>query len=79
MPFDGNSPGQVFSKIKSGKFDMPKNLTANCQDLISKMLIVNPKKRITVKEALEHPWIKQSEHANEHDHTQCDVFPAETI
>lgn len=79
MPFDGNTPKQVFGKIKSGKFDMPSNLTSDCKDLLSKMLIVSPKKRITVKEALAHPWIKQSEHAHEHDHTKCDAFPVETI
>ena len=79
MPFDGNTPKQVFGKIRSGKFDMPENLTDDCKDLISKMLIVNPKKRITVKEALAHPWIKKSEHAHEHDHAKCDAFPAETI
>lgn len=79
MPFDGSTPREVFGKIKSGKFRMPYNLTEDCQDLLKKMLIVNPKKRITVKEALQHPWIKQSEHAHEHDHSKCDQFPVDTI
>jgi len=72
MPFDGNTPKEVFRKIKSGKFDMPQNLTPDCQDLLTKMLTVNAKKRITVPEALAHPWIKQSEHRHEHDHAKCD-------
>lgn len=79
MPFDGNTPKQVFGKIKSGKFDMPDNLSDECKDLISKMLIVNPKKRISVEQALQHPWIKRSEHAHDHDHSKCDQFPVETI
>ena len=58
---------------------MPINLTPDCQDLIYKMLIVNPNGRITVKEALAHPWIKQSEHSHQHDHSECDTFPVETI
>ena len=27
-------------------------------DLIRKLLVVNPKKRLTAEQALKHPWIK---------------------
>lgn len=30
MPFTGNTPRQVFQKIKAGNFKMPENLTPNC-------------------------------------------------
>jgi len=59
MPFDGNSQAQVFGLIKRGKFHMPKHLSADAQDLISKMIVVDPKKRITSGEIIKHPWIEK--------------------
>ena len=49
--------------ICAGKYKYPKNcdLTDDCKDLIQKMLTVDPKERITIPEALNHPWIKKAE------------------
>ena len=30
----------------------------SAMDLIRKLLVVNPKKRLTAEQALKHPWIK---------------------
>ena len=30
-----------------------------CRDIVTKMLTMDPKKRISSKEALQHPWIQQ--------------------
>ena len=35
-------------------------LSESAQDLIRKMLIKDPRSRITVQEALEHPWIQEN-------------------
>lgn len=34
------------------------NISNYAKDLVSQMLEVDPEKRITVEEALQHPWIK---------------------
>lgn len=34
------------------------NISNYAKDLVSRMLEVDPEKRITVEEALQHPWIK---------------------
>ena len=34
------------------------HISDNAKDLVKKMLTLDPNKRITVDEALEHPWIK---------------------
>lgn len=58
MPFDANNRTQLFNKIKRGKFDMPKKFSKDLQDLLRNMLEVNPKKRFSAKDCLEHKWIK---------------------
>jgi serine/threonine protein kinase len=35
------------------------SISSECKDLINKMLIKNPKDRITVPEALKHPWFNK--------------------
>jgi calcium-dependent protein kinase len=48
-------------RVKAGKytFDIPefKNISEQAKDLISKLLIYDPEKRISAEEALQHPWI----------------------
>ena len=59
-PFDKGKGVNVISKITSGEYDFRspawKRVTKESKDLVSKMLVVNPKKRINVKKALNHPW-----------------------
>lgn len=59
-PFDGSNRVEVFSKIKSGKFNMPRNTSEECNDLLKRMICVNPAERITANDALHHPWLKHT-------------------
>jgi calcium-dependent protein kinase len=61
MPFDGRSQEEVFGKIRLGEFKMPAHFSENCKDLLKKMICVDPKKRISAREAMNHPWIKGGE------------------
>lgn len=58
MPFDGSGQQEVFKKIKKGHFKMPTRLSPECQDLISKMITVDPKQRINAHDAINHDWFK---------------------
>lgn len=40
---------------------MPKHISADCQDILKRMICVDPSKRITAKECLNHPWIVNSQ------------------
>lgn len=42
----------------------------DCQDLIRKLLEFNPRKRLTVEEALKHPYV--SDFHNEEEETVCE-------
>ena len=62
LPFQGNNSKEVFDKIKAADFHFNHEefeiISDECKDLISKLLVTNPKKRYTGKEALDHPWFK---------------------
>mmetsp|Transcript_46862 Transcript_46862/g.63578 ORF Transcript_46862/g.63578 Transcript_46862/m.63578 type:complete len:216 (-) Transcript_46862:406-1053(-) len=57
FPFEGKTMSQLVSKIKRGVFAPPKHGSEDCRDLIVKLLELDPKKRITAKEAVKHKWI----------------------
>lgn len=63
-PFWGDSEKEIFLRVKKGQFDFPveewANVSKEAKDIISKMLTVDPLKRITAKEALNHPWFSNS-------------------
>ena len=42
------------------KFDSPwwDPVSLNAKDLVDRLLQVDPKKRLTAKQALNHPWVK---------------------
>ncbi|KAK3211328.1 hypothetical protein Dsin_016034 [Dipteronia sinensis] len=56
LPFDDESLPNLFKKIKGGTYALPSNLPAGASDLITRMLIVDPMKRITIPKIRQHPW-----------------------
>ena len=61
VPFDGESNEDICEKIKKGEYDKKplEKCSANCLDLLQKLLTINVNKRITVQECLNHPWLKE--------------------
>lgn len=61
-PFYGDTIPEMFEQIMSGKFDFPAeywgSISSNAKDFISKLLVVDTKKRLTAQQALDHPWLK---------------------
>nr|KAJ0207850.1 hypothetical protein LSAT_V11C500236580 [Lactuca sativa] len=58
LPFDDENIPNLFKKIKSGIYTLPSHLSAGARDLIPRMLVVDPVKRITIAELRQHPWFK---------------------
>ncbi|KAF9178308.1 hypothetical protein BGZ51_007887 [Haplosporangium sp. Z 767] len=58
LPFDDENIRHLLSKVKAGKFHMPSDISAGARDLISRMLTVNPKRRITMQGVISHPWFR---------------------
>lgn len=58
LPFDDESIPNLFKKIKSGMYSLPSHLSQLSKELIVRMLVVDPMKRITIPEIRAHPWFQ---------------------
>jgi serine/threonine protein kinase len=57
LPFEDDNLGQLYKKIQSGVFHMPMWLSKDARSVITSMLQINPRNRITVQQLLKHPWM----------------------
>ena len=52
----------LFHSIQDGGFDFPdtewREISLDAKDLISKLLVKDPRKRLSAEQVLEHPWVK---------------------
>ncbi|KAJ4950883.1 hypothetical protein NE237_027715 [Protea cynaroides] len=58
LPFDDENIPNLFKKIKGGIYTLPSHLSAGARDLIPRMLVVDPMKRMTIPEIRQHPWFQ---------------------
>ena len=56
LPFDHKDNDKLFKKILECKINYPKNLDSEPKDLIKKILVPNPRKRISIAEIKKHPF-----------------------
>ena len=59
LPFDQDNMKELVYHIKNGIYSLPNTISEECQDLIKKIIQVNPDKRITLHEIKNHPWMKK--------------------
>ncbi|KAI6503128.1 hypothetical protein MCOR11_001060 [Pyricularia oryzae] len=57
VPFDDQNMPALHAKIKKGVVDYPNWLSSECKHLLGRMLVTDPKQRITMAEILSHPWM----------------------
>eukprot|EP00245_Coleochaete_scutata_P001531 TRINITY_DN11908_c0_g1_i1.p1 TRINITY_DN11908_c0_g1~~TRINITY_DN11908_c0_g1_i1.p1 ORF type:complete len:559 (+),score=106.05 TRINITY_DN11908_c0_g1_i1:66-1679(+) len=58
LPFDDENIPNLFKKIKGGIYTLPNHLSPGARDLIPRMLLVDPMKRVTIPEIRQHPWFQ---------------------
>ncbi|KAH9886442.1 kinase-like domain-containing protein [Cubamyces lactineus] len=58
LPFDDKNVRTLLTKVKVGKYDMPTYIDPLAKDLLSRMLVVDVHKRISMSEILAHPWLE---------------------
>ena len=59
VPFHDNNVVTLYNQIKSVPFEFPedKDLSPELKDLISKMLVKEPRSRITLADIKLHDWV----------------------
>ena len=69
LPFDDEDDEVVFDLTRDGKFEFQpefwNTVSKSAKDLVTKMLTVNPKKRISASRALQSHWIEHGDEAFE--------------
>ncbi|CEH18548.1 serine threonine-protein kinase [Ceraceosorus bombacis] len=56
LPFDDPNIQVLLSKVKRGRFEMPAFLEPGAKDLISRMLEIQPERRLRMDQIMRHPW-----------------------
>ncbi|XP_005109941.2 serine/threonine-protein kinase 17B [Aplysia californica] len=61
-PFAGDTQQETFCNITQAKLDFPDSLFGHinslAQDFIAKLLVKKPRDRMTARQCLDHPWLK---------------------
>ncbi|XP_028263183.1 maternal embryonic leucine zipper kinase-like [Parambassis ranga] len=57
LPFDDDNCVVLYRKITRGKYDNPHWLSPGSVLLLNQMMQVDPKRRVTVRQLLDHPWV----------------------
>ena len=64
-PFFGDTVPQLFEQIMRAEYDYPSDywddVSATAKDFIDHLLVVDPEKRMTTKQALKHKWLVESQ------------------
>ena len=64
FPFRGINEAELRKNILRGNYPELFDISDNLKDLINKMLEINPEKRISVDEILNHPWLNENINEN---------------
>ncbi|XP_042175771.1 serine/threonine-protein kinase SIK2 isoform X2 [Oncorhynchus tshawytscha] len=57
LPFDGPSLPALRQRVTEGRFRIPFFMSQDCENLIRRMLVVDPAKRISVAQIKQHRWM----------------------
>lgn len=59
LPFQHENMMKMYQKIFKADYQVPPWVSGDARRLISKLLVVDPSKRISIAEILRHPWMKK--------------------
>jgi serine/threonine protein kinase len=57
LPWNERNQTRLFTQIQKGDYKVPEFISPECTDLIRKLMVVNWRERITIGEALQHPFL----------------------
>ncbi|XP_078150544.1 CBL-interacting protein kinase 16-like [Carex rostrata] len=59
LPFQHENMMKMYQKIFKADYQVPSWVSSDARRLVSKLLVVDPSKRISIAEILRHPWMKK--------------------
>lgn len=57
LPWTRRNQMQLYQQIRKCHYHVPSYVSPECNNLIKGLICLNPEKRLTVDQALEHPWM----------------------
>ena len=57
LPFDDDHVHVLFKKISKASYQMPNFVSPMAQDLLHRLLVVDPLERATLAQVRQHPWV----------------------
>ena len=67
LPFEDKDNDVLFEKILECKLNFPRYISKNAKDLMEKILVTDPEKRITIPEIKKHPFYLSGKNLFEQD------------
>lgn len=58
VPFRGEDLTELRKNILLAKYQMPEEISKEAKNLLRRILVIDPKKRIEIPEILEHRWMQ---------------------
>ncbi|XP_039248045.2 uncharacterized protein LOC120325930 isoform X1 [Styela clava] len=58
FPFDGSNLANLKDRVLGGRFRIPYWMSQDCENLVRRMLVINPKKRLTISQIKKHKWMQ---------------------
>ena len=59
LPFDGKNLKELKECILSGKYTIPFDMSSECENLLKKLLVLNPSKRASLQTVMQDKWINK--------------------
>lgn len=59
VPFKGSDMNELHELIKKGKYNLKDEISSEAKSLIKGILETDPRKRLTLKMILSHPWLEE--------------------
>lgn len=60
LPFDDKDVRTLLAKVRGGKYEIPAYVDPLAKDLLTRMLVVDVRRRITIPQIMAHPWFNRS-------------------
>ena len=63
LPWTKRSQSQLFDQIRRGEYTVPTYISKECKSLIHGLMTVNTKRRLSIEQALNHPFFTNHENS----------------